>query len=169
MSTRKLAFMGIMLAAVLVLSVVESMLQLPFLPPQFGRVGVSNVVIMYLAFFVGKKEAALMVCLKALFSLLTRGFIAGLLSLSGGLFSIFVIFALWWIIKKEKSYVALSISGAIAHNIGQLFVACILLGHWGLFVFYFPVLLITGTIFGTITAIFLKILITRLEKGEWKP
>ncbi|MCL1845106.1 MAG: Gx transporter family protein [Defluviitaleaceae bacterium] len=160
---KKLTFLGLMLAVVLILTALEAALPpFPLLPPQFGRVGLSNVAIMYLVFFVGKKEAVTMVFLKALFNLLTRGPVSGLLSLSGGIISVVVILLLWWIFKDKISYVALSIFGAVGHNIGQLLAACFILQQWRLFVFYFPILLIAGTIFGTITGIFLKILIPRL-------
>ena len=168
-NTKKLTFLGIMLAMVLVLTIIESALPpLPMLPPQFGRIGLPNVIIMYVLFFAGKKEAVTLAVSKAAFGLIMRGPVAGLLSLSGGLLSVIIICILWWMFKDKISYVALSIAGAIGHNIGQLFVACLLLQDWRLFAFYFPVLLISGTIFGTFTGIFLKIIMpvfSKLHRG----
>ena len=158
-TTRKLAFLGLMFALMLILAVVERMLPpFPMLPPQFGRIGLSNVIVMYVIFFVGKKEAFVIAVLKAAFNLLMRGFVAGLLSLAGGLLSVIVIVIFWWVFRNKISYISLSIAGAIGHNIGQLFVACIMMQNWRLFVFYLPALLITGAIFGTVTGIFLKII-----------
>ena len=52
LTTKKLAFLSIMIAIIMVLVVVEGMLPpLPMLPPQFGRIGHSNVIIMYLFFY----------------------------------------------------------------------------------------------------------------------
>jgi len=157
--TRKLTFLGIMLAMALILVFIERTLPpLPMMPPQFSRIGLSNIIVMYVVFFVGKKEAVVMAVSKAVFAFILRGPVAGLLSLSGGLVSVIIICTLWWIFKDRISYIAFSIAGAIGHNIGQLSAACLLLQDWRLFTFYFPVLLITGTIFGTITGVFLKII-----------
>ena len=148
-----------MLAMILILVLIERTLpSLPMLPPQFSKIGLSNVIVMYVVFFVGKKEAVVMAVSKAVFGFALRGPVAGLLSLSGGLLSVIIICIFWWIFKDRISYIALSIAGAIGHNIGQIFAACLLMQDWRLFTFYFPILLITGTIFGTITGIFLKII-----------
>ena len=168
LSTKKIAFLSIMLALMLILATIERILPpFPVLPPQFGRIGLPNVIVMYVVFFLGRKEAFIMAILKAIFGLLTRGPTAGLLSLSGGLLSVGVIIFLWWIFKDKISYVALSIAGAIGHNIGQLIIACFIVQNWGLLVFYFPVLLITGTIFGTVTGIFMKIFMSRFDQKHW--
>jgi len=158
-----------MLALILILTMLENMLPpFPMLPPQFGRIGLSNVIIMYLIFFLGKKEAVAMAVIKALFSVLTRGPIAGLLSLAGGLLAVVMICFLLWVFKHSISYVALSIAGAIGHNVGQLLTACVIMQNWNLFVFYFPVLLISGVIFGTITGVFLQVIMpvfNKIHKG----
>ena len=157
--TKKIAFLGLMLALVLVLALAEQMMPpLPMVPPSFGRIGLSNAVIMYVVVFIGSKEALTLAVLKALFNMLMRGPMAGSLSLTGGLLSVFLMLILWWIFKDKISYIALSIAGAIGHNIGQLMAACLILQNWLLFIAYFPVLLITGAIFGTVTGVFLKII-----------
>ena len=157
--TKKIAFLGLMLAIALILALIERMFpSFPMLPPQFGRIGLSNVIVMYLVFFMGKKEAITVAFLKSLFVVLIRGPLAGLLSLSGGLLSVFLILLLWWVFKDKISYVALSIAGAIGHNVGQLVVFGLIMQEWRLFIIYLPILLITGAIFGTVTGIFLKII-----------
>jgi heptaprenyl diphosphate synthase len=163
--TKKLTFMGLMLALIVVLISIERMLPpLPMMPPQFGKVGLSNIIVMYMFFFIGKKEAFFIAALKALFNLLLRGPIAALLSLSGGLFSIVIIFILYCVFKNKISYVSLSVAGALGHNIAQLFVACVLMQDWMLFTFYFPILLIAGAIVGTATGMSLKIIIPVFKK-----
>ncbi|MCL1986983.1 MAG: Gx transporter family protein [Firmicutes bacterium] len=158
-SAKKTAFLGLMLALIMVLVIIERMLPpLPMLPPQFGRLGLSNVIVMYVVFFTGKKEAITMAILKSIFNTLMRGAMAGLLSLTGGLLSVFMIIALSWLFKEKISYVALSIAGAIGHNLGQLVAACIIMQNWMLFLAYLPILLVAGAIFGTLTGIFLNII-----------
>ena len=163
--TKKLTLLGLMLALVLVLSIIERMLPpLPMLPPQFGRLGLSNVIIMYLLFFAGKKEAFTMAFLKALFNFMMRGPTAGILSLWGGLLSLMLILLLLWLFKSKPSYVSLSIAGAVGHNIGQLIVACIIMRSWILFAGYLPVLLISGAVFGTLTGVVLKIIMPAFNR-----
>ena len=163
-NTKKIAFLSIMLALMFTLAAIEIILPpFPMLPPQFGRIGLPNVIVMYILFFVGRKEAIVMAILKAMFSILMRGPTAGLLSLSGGLLSVGLIIILWWVFRDRISYVALSIAGAIGHNVGQLIVACFMMQNWRLLGFYFPILLITGTIFGTVTGIFLRMFMLRFD------
>ena len=166
MDVRKITFLSLMLALILVLAALEHMLPplFPMLPPQFSRIGLSNVVVMYIVFFVGKKEAASMVVLKALLGLLMRGPMAGLLSLAGGFLSICLILLLLWIFADKISYIALSVAGAIGHNLGQLTVASLVMQNFHLMAFYFPILLISGVLFGSITGTFLKILLPVLDK-----
>ena len=166
MHVKKIAFLGLMLAFILVLAMLENMLPplFPLLPPQFSRIGLSNAVVMYIVFFVGKKEAVTMAVIKALFGFLTRGPMAGLLSLAGGLLSLFFIFLLLWPFKDKISYIALSVAGAIGHNLGQLTVASLILENWSLFVVYFPFLLISGVVFGSVTGTFLKVIMSVFDK-----
>ena len=85
MKPHRLTLTALFLAMALVLSYVENLLPaLPFLPPGV-KLGLSHVVIMYCLFFVGAPSAFWIALLKSLFVLLTRGMIAALLSLSGGI------------------------------------------------------------------------------------
>ena len=59
----------------------ESMVTIPGMLPGI-RLGLSNLVTMYCLFFLGKGAGYTMAVMKSLFVLLTRGFVAGLLSLS---------------------------------------------------------------------------------------
>ncbi|MCL2500120.1 MAG: Gx transporter family protein [Defluviitaleaceae bacterium] len=164
-SAKKLTFLGFMLALMVILIFFERMLPpLPMLPPQFSRLGLSNIIVMYIFFFVGKREAFLMAVMKAIFNLLMRGPMASLLSLSGGLFSVAVIFILWWVFRDRISYVALSIGGAIGHNLAQLLVACAVLQSGYLFLFYLPILLVAGVVSGTLTGISLRVIMPVFDK-----
>ncbi|MCL2399982.1 MAG: Gx transporter family protein [Defluviitaleaceae bacterium] len=164
LNTKKIAFLGLMLALIIVLLMIERMLPpLPFLPPNF-KLGLSNIIVMYSLFFIGKKEVFFLVVLKAFFNTLMRGPIGGLLGLSGGLLSVIIIILITWIFKKKASYVALSIAGAIFHNIGQLIVASIILQNRMLILFYLPAILIAGTILGTLTGVLLKVIMPIFDR-----
>lgn len=155
-NTKKIAFLGLMLALIIVLMIIERMIPpLPFLPPHF-KLGLSNIIVMYSLFFIGKKDVFLLVALKASFNAMMRGPLGGVLSLSGGLLSVAVIVLISLIFKNKVSYVALSIAGAIFHNLGQIAVMAVYLQSPILLQFYLPIILIAGTILGTITGVSLK-------------
>lgn len=153
-----IAMMGLLYALALVLTGIEYLIPpLPMAPPGV-KLGLANIITMYCLFFLSKKQMFLLVFLKSLFVLLIQGITAFMISLSGGLFSAAVMVLLVVIFKKKISYLIISISGAISHNIGQLVIASFLLGT-NLFLYYLPLLIIAGVIMGYITGIALKILI----------
>ena len=154
--TKKISLAAMMLSMIIVLLWLERMLPpLPFLPPNL-KLGLSNVVIMYALLFIGKREAAILVVLKAFFNTLLRGPLGGLLSLYGGLLSLLCMFFLLWLFRERISYIALSIVAAIMHNIGQLIVISLLFQSFLLFSAYLPFLLIASIILGIGTAVLLK-------------
>jgi len=148
-----------MLALIIVLLMIERMLPPLPIPPGHFKLGLSNVVVMYVLFFFGKKEAFTLAVLKAFFNLLMRGVLGGAFSLAGGILSVAAIVFLGWISKGKASYVALSIGGAVFHNIGQLIVAGAVLRNWMLPVFYFPMLLAAGTVLGALTGVLLNMIL----------
>jgi heptaprenyl diphosphate synthase len=153
--SKKIALMGLLLALVFVLSLVENSLPpIPFVPPNV-KLGLANVAGMYCIFFVGKKEAVFLTVSKSLFVFITRGFVASVLSLTGGLLSVAVIIIAWKLSKNSLSYVTYSILGAIFHNIGQIIAFSLLMRNWYMF-YYLPALLVFGVIMGTVTGSLLK-------------
>lgn len=87
--------------------------------------------------------------LKALFALLTRGVTAGFLSLCGGALSLAVFCLLLALPFTITGYI-FSVSGALAHNCGQLLGAAALLSD-KMAITYAPMLLIAGLIVGSCT------------------
>jgi len=161
--TKKIVFLGIMLAIVIVLSAVEHMLPpIPLLPPNV-RIGLSNIVTMYCVFFVNFRSAVMLNLLKSLFVLLMRGPVAGLLSLCGGMLSICVIILLIVIFKDKISYAAVSVVGACFHNLGQYAAVSFLLASPYL-MYYVPVLMISGVAIGLLTGTLLKVTLPVLHK-----
>ena len=167
-----ISYLSIMLTLIVVLSFLESMLPpTPFLPPGV-KLGLSNIVKMFVLLFMGKKEAFSLTIAKSVFVFLTRGFTSGVLSLSGGFLSILVIILLSTAFKQKISYLLLSVFGAIFHNIGQLIAVTLILDN--LYTLYFlPVLIVSGVFMGTITGVLLKQLLPILkypikELKKWK-
>lgn len=152
-NTRRITFLGLMLAVIVVLLELERMLPpLPFFPPNF-KLGLSNIIVMFAIFFVGIKDAFTLGVLKAGFNFLLRGYTGFALSLAGGMASIGLIAVFSLVLKDKMSLLGLSIIGALAHNIAQLAVAAQLLSSPNLFTFYLPVLIVAGVGLGTLTGL----------------
>ena len=166
--TRELVLTAMLFALAIVLSIIESMLPSP-VPVPGVKFGLSNIVVMYALFFLQKQDAFWIAVLKGLFAALTRGMIAGLLSTAGGLLSIFIIVVLKCFMKDKGTYFMYSMSGALAHNIGQFIMISVLYTSVGI-VYYLPVLIVAGIAAGMITAVLLNYCIPALnalglEKG----
>jgi heptaprenyl diphosphate synthase len=158
----RLVLTGLLFAATVVLTIVEDFLQLPT-PAPFVKIGLSNIVVMYTLFFLGKREAYLVGVLKALFVFITRGMVAGILSLGGGVLSITVMVLLMIVFKEHISYFILSIAGAVFHNLGQLAAVSLLYTNM-LFIVHLPILLISGVVAGTVTATLLRVFLPAFKK-----
>lgn len=145
-STRKTTFLGIFAALAIILSYVEVLL-----PPIWSavpgiKVGLPNIVIIFLLYRFSLKEAAIVSFIR----LLTTAFLFGSMltfaySFAGALLSLSVMALL----KKTNffSQVGVSIAGGVFHNLGQIFVAMIMLSTKEIG-YYMIVLAVTGTIAG---------------------
>ena len=146
---KRLALMGLLFALAMALSFLESLLPaLPMLPPGI-RLGLSNIITMYALFVLGPVSGYTIAVLKSLFVLLTRGAVAAAMSAAGGIVSVTVMLLLSRLPGVKKQYLLLSIFGGAAHNLGQLLVAAFIVSNIKVFV-YFPVLLFSGMICGTV-------------------
>ena len=162
-NVRWITMMAMLLSLIFVLSILEGMLPpIPMLPPGV-KLGIANVATMYALFFIGKKEAFCLAILKAGFVFMTRGAVAGGLSLCGGSLSLIIIILLTAIFKDKISYVIISIFGAVFHNVGQIIAASIILNNNMIF-YYLPFLMISGVILGTITGIILRTIMPAFDR-----
>lgn len=136
--------------------------------PLFGllpgmKLGLSNLVVMYALLFLKPSSAGILVVLKALFALLTRGVTAGCLSLCGGVLSWLVLLVLLRMPGSISIYL-FSVCGALAHNVGQLAAASVLLSSalaWG----YAPILLVAGVLVGALNSVISKAVFPALQKA----
>lgn len=155
-AARQVALMGMLFALAAVLSALESLFPvLPMLPPGV-KLGLSNIVTMHTLFFMGTGSGMTIAVLKALFVLLTRGPTAACLSLAGGLASVAAM-ALLLRLPGPPAAALVSICGAVLHNLGQLAAAALVLRSAFAFA-YLPVMVLSGTAMGLLTALLLRLL-----------
>lgn len=146
---KTIARLGMLFALAMALSFFESLVTplLGLMPAM--RLGLANIVVMYALVFMRRRQALALVVLKAGFSFLVRGATAGFLSLCGGLLSWAVLCLLLCLPFPVTGYI-FSVCGALAHNIGQLAGATVVLSSAMAFG-YAPVLLAVGVAVGSLT------------------
>jgi len=150
MSSKKIAYCGLLTTVALLLSYVERMFAIPMIVPGM-KLGLANVAVLIALYILDNKTAFSISILRILISaLLFTGFASFLYSASGALLS----FTVMAFCKKTNifSMIAVSILGGISHNIGQITIACVIVENIGLF-YYMPFLIILGIATGFITGI----------------
>ena len=146
--TRHIALSGLLFALAMALSFIEGTLVIPGLLPGM-KLGLANIVVMYALFFMGPRQALVLDVLKALFVFLVSGFTAGFLSLCGGLLSLAVMWVLYYLLPVRPTWFILSVCGALAHNVGQLLGAGVIISS-SLSLYYAPVMLVPGLVMGAL-------------------
>lgn len=146
-NTRKLTTLAMFISAALVLHVVEGMLPVPFVAPGI-KLGLANIVTLTAIMFFGLKEVILIVVFRCLLGSLFGGSVSGFFfSVSGGLLSALLMWVAYKMFGRNFSIIGISIMGAVAHNIGQLFVASFIVADFRIY-YYLPVLMISSVVTG---------------------
>ena len=145
MQTKKLTELGLLLAVSLVLSYFESLIP-AFIPVPGVKLGLANVVTLFVLYQNGGRQAFVFTLLRVVLSGLLFSGVSGILyGLAGGLCSLFVMSRL--LKCPAFSVLGVSAAGGISHNLGQIIVAVLVMENVQLF-YYFAVLLLSGTISG---------------------
>lgn len=161
MNTKRTAFIGLAISLAMILSFVES--QIPaFVAIPGVKVGLPNLVIVFLLYKIGWKESVLVNVLRVVLVSLLFGNVQTLsFSLAGAALSLLGMILLK---KSEKfSPIAVSIAGGVLHNVGQILAAC-LWTQTPQIAYYLPVLLLSGTIAGVVIGVVGGMLVKRLDK-----
>ncbi|MBE6748599.1 MAG: Gx transporter family protein [Ruminococcaceae bacterium] len=160
--TRKIALLGVLTSVALVLSYLEAMLP-PISTAVPGiKMGLPNIIIIFLLYKFGLKEAIIVSLIRVfIVSLLFGNVMTLAYSVAGAVLSL----ALMTLFKKLNLFSAIGVSiiGGISHNLGQILVAIFLFDTIQIG-YYMIVLAITGTIAGVLIGIISSILVKKLEK-----
>lgn len=147
---KKIAYMGLFGAVAIILGYVESLFPV-FVGIPGIKLGLANLVTVFLLYTCSYREAAFVSFIR----ILVIGFMFGnlfsiLFSLAGAALSLICML----LAKKYSglSIVGVSIVGGVAHNLGQIIVASLVVENINLF-YYFPALLVAGLITGFLIGI----------------
>lgn len=159
--TKKIALMGIMIALAFGFSYLETFIPLSAIGIPGIKLGLANLIVMFALYSFGWKEAAFISIIRIALSFFIFGNITSLLySLIGGFLSYLIMLLLYR--KSFFSKIGVSILGAVAHNIGQLFAATLLLRTWSIW-YYSPFLLISALLTGLLNGFLLTVSYKRLD------
>ncbi len=153
--------MGMAVALALIVSYVESLIPFPVGIPG-AKIGLTNIVILIVLYRYGFIEAGMVSILR----IFLAGFMFGnlsmiLYSLAGGGTSLL----LMQLCRKTRQFSVLGVStvGGVAHNMGQLVVALLVLEQGGL-LYYMPFLIAVGTVTGVAIGVAVEQLLPHLPE-----
>jgi len=152
--------MAFIIAFAMILSFVESRIP-AFVAIPGVKVGLANIAVIFTLYKLGVKEAIIVSIIRAiLISMLFGSPVSLIYSLSGATLSL----ATMILLKKltPLAEVAISVTGGVMHNVGQIAAASLLLGT-NVVVYYLPFLLVSGTIAGIVVGIASALLIKRVK------
>ncbi len=158
-NAKKAAMLGLMLAVALLLGYVESLVPFDFAIPGI-KLGLPNMLVLIVLRKKGIGYALPFGLLRVLISNLLFGSVLSLAyAASGCVLSV----AVMWAVQRVKfiGIAGQSVLGALAHNIGQISAAMLILATPGI-IYYLPFLLISGAATGFLIGIAAA---ATLEKG----
>ena len=161
---RRAAVLGLFLAMILIMGIVERTIPFDFIVPGV-KLGLANAVVLTAIYLLKFHEVFLLVLMKCvLLFLLFGNAVAFVLSLSGSVFSFLVMWIVVAVFKRSRvvSPVGVSVLGAVAHNFGQIAAASFVVGTVRIAV-VLPVLILSGVVTGVIVGLTVK---SVLEKTQ---
>lgn len=160
MKAKRITILSLFCALAMIMSYLESLVPLP-LP--FGiKVGLPNIIIVFILCRVGIKEAIAVSLVRViLVSLLFGNALSLAYSLAGAVLSLTLMIVLNSF--KNFSTVGISVVGGVTHNAGQIIVACIVMDTAQIS-YYMPILAISGIVAGVLVGIAGHLLIKKFPK-----
>lgn len=138
----RLVILSLFVSMALILSYVESLIPVP-LPIPGAKIGLPNIITLVSLLTLGWPLTLLVVIARVLLA----GFMFGggfsiIYSLAGGLLSLFVMTLILHFSRNDFSLIIISIFGAIAHNLGQVIVASIVVQTSSLMLYFLFLMLL---------------------------
>lgn len=171
-STKRLTILAMFIAVALVLHVVEGILPVPFAAPGI-KLGLANIVTLVALMFFNFREVLTIVIIRCFMGAIFGGSISGFLfSITGGVLSAVIMWVLFKKFSRYFSLISISTIGAIAHNIGQLFAASLIIADFRIYI-YLPILMVssvvTGIFIGIVCNYIKKLIISNVDKLGLNP
>lgn len=156
----KTAYLGVFTALAIIFGYIEMLVPFHIGVPGV-KLGIANIITVVLLYKTGIKEAGFVTIVRVCVSgfLFSNAF-SILYSLAGCLLSLSI---MGYLKKKDYfSIVGISMTGAIAHNLGQIAMASVIMETVSIW-YYLPVLLISGVITGWAIGIISNEILERIK------
>ncbi len=161
MDYKKIPYYGLFAALAILMGYVEMLIPVP-VPIPGVKLGLANVIIIIMMYFIDTKSAFFVSLIRVVLSgLLFAGFAGLLYSLAGAMLS----FAVMALLKKTDKFsiVGVSIAGGVFHNVGQIIVAALAVENVKM-AYYLPFLLVSGVVTGMLIGIVAKTALGYLKR-----
>lgn len=170
MNTRRIALVGILTAATIVIAIIESFIPSVGIPGI--KLGLANIMILVTLYELGIVDAIIVNASRVFLVGLLRGslFSMGfLMSLTGAVLSLGIMILLYLIVKKF-SIVGVSVVGSIFHIFGQILIAMLFLGTTYV-LFYLPIIglsaIITGVFVGIVAHLIIRTGVIKKQREKY--
>ena len=161
--TKKVSVIGLFTAMALLLSCIENLL--PFRTGIPGiKLGIANLIIVIAFYFLPSGEVSISLLRVFFLSVFSGSPFTAVFSLTGAIAS----FLAMYISYRRNSFspAGISIIGGVTHNLAQLLISALLL-NTPAFLWYSPVLLLSGTVTGLINGLITTKIIHTVKGMKW--
>lgn len=146
--SRRVAYLALFAALTLVLGYLETMIPLPVTIPGV-KLGLANITVLIVLYLMGPRWAGITMLLK----IVITSFIIGspsmiLFSFAGSMLAFAGMLVLWRV--KTLNLIAVSVVSALLHNLGQLFVAIIVMNSLAIII-NLPIMILAACVTGVMT------------------
>jgi heptaprenyl diphosphate synthase len=162
---QRIALCGLLVSLMLVLGYIESLIPVPTVVPGI-KLGLSNGVLLFALYLLDIPTAFVLMVLKVVLSgLLFGGVSAMMYAFAGGLVSMIAMSLLSRV--KGIHPVTVSMVGGVAHNVGQVGLAMVML-HTSQLMYYMAILMLVGLGTGAVTGVVATSVLNHLKKLQRK-
>ena len=159
----RIARLALLTAIALTIFMAEA--QLPVIPVPGVKLGLANIVTVYVLFAMGPWDALLVLSARVFLGAVFSGQPMTLIySAAGGFLSWCVLCLLRKLLTEKQIWLASPVA-AIFHNIGQLLAAAAVLRSWSVLA-WLPYLVIAAVLAGLFTGVAAQVLLRRLERVQ---
>jgi len=161
MNTKKIAYLGLLIALAFVFSYIEFLIPVNIGVPG-AKLGLANLVIIVAMYTLNEKDAFVLSMVRIVLVGFTFANLASMLySLAGGILS----YAAMVIAKRtdKLSITGVSVLGGVFHNVGQIIMAIWVVKTASL-VYYLPVLMVSGIAAGVAIGILGSMVTKRIKR-----
>lgn len=149
---KQITVCGVFTALALCTAILESLLPIQaFIPLPGLKLGLANVISVYVLYYMGKWQAFCVTLCRCLISAILFGTVTSFaFSICGGVLSLLSSVLLKKFVNDKVSFIGVCVVGAGCHNIGQIAVSCFMFKTVAVYA-YLPPLLLASVICGIIT------------------